>query len=218
MSDRYEAARRWVRAQPAGGRHAGMLCVVPPRRVSQNERHQLPSRIDAELREGALRVGVDGGGLGIDCAMAADVMPWMNDAHVHLARGQPFLPFGQHGDGSNDLNFPFGGYKLSGNGRDKSLHALDKYTELKSGCAARCRRAARSERARRSPPDPNRRATPGSTRRPYAVSMPGSLCRDEREGGPWRRGHALLAVVVRRDGPNARPCAAWPFFPVSKIL
>jgi len=27
---------------------------------------------------------------------------------------------------------PFGGYKQSGNGRDKSLHALEKYTELKS--------------------------------------------------------------------------------------
>ena len=27
---------------------------------------------------------------------------------------------------------PFGGYKQSGNGRDKSLHALDKYTELKT--------------------------------------------------------------------------------------
>ncbi len=31
-----------------------------------------------------------------------------------------------------DMNMPFGGYKLSGNGRDKSLHALEKYTELKS--------------------------------------------------------------------------------------
>jgi len=31
-----------------------------------------------------------------------------------------------------DMNFPFGGYKQSGNGRDNSLHALDKYTELKS--------------------------------------------------------------------------------------
>jgi gamma-glutamyl-gamma-aminobutyraldehyde dehydrogenase len=27
---------------------------------------------------------------------------------------------------------PFGGYKQSGNGRDKSLHALEKYTELKT--------------------------------------------------------------------------------------
>ncbi|KUM02608.1 aldehyde dehydrogenase [Chromobacterium subtsugae] len=31
-----------------------------------------------------------------------------------------------------DMNLPFGGYKQSGNGRDKSLHALEKYTELKS--------------------------------------------------------------------------------------
>ncbi|WP_416417210.1 aldehyde dehydrogenase [Paenarthrobacter aromaticivorans] len=31
-----------------------------------------------------------------------------------------------------DLSVPFGGYKLSGNGRDKSAHAIDKYTELKT--------------------------------------------------------------------------------------
>jgi len=31
-----------------------------------------------------------------------------------------------------DLTVPFGGMKQSGNGRDKSLHALDKYTELKT--------------------------------------------------------------------------------------
>lgn len=31
-----------------------------------------------------------------------------------------------------DITMPFGGYKQSGNGRDKSLHALDKYTELKA--------------------------------------------------------------------------------------
>ncbi len=31
-----------------------------------------------------------------------------------------------------DLTVPFGGFKQSGNGRDKSLHALDKYTELKT--------------------------------------------------------------------------------------
>jgi len=35
-------------------------------------------------------------------------------------------------DEGGDMNFPFGGYKQSGNGRDKSLHALGKYTELKS--------------------------------------------------------------------------------------
>ena len=31
-----------------------------------------------------------------------------------------------------DLTVPFGGFKMSGNGRDKSRHALDKYTELKT--------------------------------------------------------------------------------------
>lgn len=31
-----------------------------------------------------------------------------------------------------DITTPFGGYKQSGFGRDKSLHALDKYTELKT--------------------------------------------------------------------------------------
>jgi len=32
----------------------------------------------------------------------------------------------------DDITVPFGGYKQSGNGRDKSLHAMDKYTELKT--------------------------------------------------------------------------------------
>ena len=32
----------------------------------------------------------------------------------------------------DDVTVPFGGYKQSGNGRDKSLHAFDKYTELKT--------------------------------------------------------------------------------------
>jgi acyl-CoA reductase-like NAD-dependent aldehyde dehydrogenase len=32
----------------------------------------------------------------------------------------------------DDISVPFGGYKQSGNGRDKSLHALEKYTEIKT--------------------------------------------------------------------------------------
>ncbi len=32
----------------------------------------------------------------------------------------------------DDITVPFGGYKESGNGRDKSLHAFEKYTELKT--------------------------------------------------------------------------------------
>ncbi|RYF81952.1 MAG: aldehyde dehydrogenase [Comamonadaceae bacterium] len=34
--------------------------------------------------------------------------------------------------GQDDITVPFGGFKQSGNGRDKSLHALDKYSELKT--------------------------------------------------------------------------------------
>ncbi|WP_027857160.1 aldehyde dehydrogenase [Marinobacterium jannaschii] len=34
--------------------------------------------------------------------------------------------------GEGDSTVPFGGVKASGNGRDKSLHALEKYTELKN--------------------------------------------------------------------------------------
>lgn len=33
---------------------------------------------------------------------------------------------------ADDITVPFGGFKQSGMGRDKSLHALDKYTELKT--------------------------------------------------------------------------------------
>lgn len=32
----------------------------------------------------------------------------------------------------DDITVPFGGFKQSGNGRDKSLHAFDKYTEIKT--------------------------------------------------------------------------------------
>ena len=31
-----------------------------------------------------------------------------------------------------DMTTPFGGYKQSGFGRDRSLHALEKYTQLKT--------------------------------------------------------------------------------------
>ncbi len=34
--------------------------------------------------------------------------------------------------GLSDMNMPFGGYKQSGFGRDNSIHALEKYSELKS--------------------------------------------------------------------------------------
>ena len=33
---------------------------------------------------------------------------------------------------ADDITVPFGGFKQSGMGRDKSLHAFDKYTQLKT--------------------------------------------------------------------------------------
>ena len=37
-----------------------------------------------------------------------------------------------YGADAHDVTVPFGGYKQSGFGRDKSLHALDKYLQLKT--------------------------------------------------------------------------------------
>jgi acyl-CoA reductase-like NAD-dependent aldehyde dehydrogenase len=37
-----------------------------------------------------------------------------------------------YADDAHDVTVPFGGYKQSGFGRDKSLHALEKYTQLKT--------------------------------------------------------------------------------------
>ncbi len=37
-----------------------------------------------------------------------------------------------YADDAHEITVPFGGYKQSGFGRDKSLHALDKYTQLKT--------------------------------------------------------------------------------------
>ena len=37
-----------------------------------------------------------------------------------------------YADDAHDITVPFGGYKQSGYGRDKSLHALDKYVQLKT--------------------------------------------------------------------------------------
>lgn len=37
-----------------------------------------------------------------------------------------------YGADASEVSVPFGGYRGSGFGRDKSLHALDKYTQLKT--------------------------------------------------------------------------------------
>ncbi|URI07318.1 aldehyde dehydrogenase [Aquincola tertiaricarbonis] len=59
---------------------------------------------------------------------------WTSDVHrahrVARALRAGTVHVNQYND--DDITVPFGGYKQSGNGRDKSLHAFDKYTELKT--------------------------------------------------------------------------------------
>jgi gamma-glutamyl-gamma-aminobutyraldehyde dehydrogenase len=59
---------------------------------------------------------------------------WSRDIHAahRIARGlrAGTVHVNQYDD--DDITVPFGGVRQSGNGRDKSLHAFDKYTELKT--------------------------------------------------------------------------------------
>lgn len=59
---------------------------------------------------------------------------WTRDlskAHLTAKRLRAGTVWVNNYEGS-DITVPFGGYKQSGMGRDKSLHALEKYTELKT--------------------------------------------------------------------------------------
>jgi gamma-glutamyl-gamma-aminobutyraldehyde dehydrogenase len=55
----------------------------------------------------------------------------LNKAHKTAKALRAGMVWINHYDGG-DMTAPFGGYKQSGNGRDKSLHAFDKYTEIKA--------------------------------------------------------------------------------------
>jgi gamma-glutamyl-gamma-aminobutyraldehyde dehydrogenase/4-guanidinobutyraldehyde dehydrogenase/NAD-dependent aldehyde dehydrogenase len=55
----------------------------------------------------------------------------LNKAHgVARALRAGTVHVNQYND--DDITVPFGGFRQSGIGRDKSLHAFDKYTELKT--------------------------------------------------------------------------------------
>jgi len=77
--------------------------------------------------EEAVRVGN-----GIDFGLAAAV--WTRDigkAHRIAKSLRAGMVYVNCYD-ADDITVPFGGFKQSGTGRDKSLHAFDKYTELKT--------------------------------------------------------------------------------------
>lgn len=65
---------------------------------------------------------------GLGAALWTDDLSQAHRVARYLRSGSVFVN-NYHG---GDMTVPFGGFKQSGNGRDKSLHAFDKYTELKT--------------------------------------------------------------------------------------
>ncbi|PPC73993.1 aldehyde dehydrogenase PuuC [Pokkaliibacter plantistimulans] len=65
---------------------------------------------------------------GLAAAVWTDSMSEGHKAARKLRAGTVWVNCFDH----TSINAPFGGYKQSGQGRDKSLHAFDKYTELKT--------------------------------------------------------------------------------------
>ena len=69
-----------------------------------------------------------------DSAMAWQAAVWtrdLNRAHRMARALRAGMVYVNCYD-ADDITVPFGGFSQSGMGRDKSLHAFDKYTELKT--------------------------------------------------------------------------------------
>ena len=85
------------------------------------------SVIAFDSEEDALRMANDS-----DYGLAAGVFTSdLSRAHRVARRLRAGSVWVNYWDGG-DMTAPFGGYKQSGNGRDKSLHAFEKYTEVKA--------------------------------------------------------------------------------------
>lgn len=65
---------------------------------------------------------------------ATTMGPMIDDAQLKIVAD--YVGIGQEEGASlvfgGDITEPFGGFKQSGNGRDKSMHAIDDYTEQKT--------------------------------------------------------------------------------------
>jgi gamma-glutamyl-gamma-aminobutyraldehyde dehydrogenase len=85
------------------------------------------SVIAFDTEEDALRMANDS-----DYGLAAGVFTSdLSRAHRVARKLRAGSVWVNYWDGG-DMTAPFGGYKQSGNGRDKSLHAFEKYTEVKA--------------------------------------------------------------------------------------